>query len=130
MRFRFSKILIVADDVKTYTPVNSMLDVDGLQSDLTSLNDWCSVNSMSCNLSKCKKMSFHWVSQLPTCYSIINQLENVTCLKVLSVLFDYRVTLSVSKAKSILGFIERSAKELNDPYFCKNFYTLRWFGRF
>ena len=54
--FHFATPLFYADDLKLFSRINSFDDARNLQCDLGRLTDWCSVNRLSLNLSKCQVM--------------------------------------------------------------------------
>lgn len=125
-----SNILMYADDVKlflSYNDVNSQLR---LQSDITSLAEWCSTNLMKLNLKKCKAMSFSRKKMYPSSYSVNNNsLEMVNSFIDLGITMDCKlrfhthINITINKAKGVLGFIKRWSKEFNDPYTTKLLYT-------
>lgn len=63
-QFNNCKCLMYADDIKLYVRIKSTLDCINLQRDLKRLFEWCEVNDLHLNVSKCQCMSFYR-SQLP-----------------------------------------------------------------
>lgn len=125
-----SKILMYADDVKLFTTVRVSEDSISLQDDLNRLAEWCLVNGMSLNLSKCKKLSFYRSSGLNIDYLISShKLEDVSSFLDLGVLldqrlrFDLHINSCINKARSLLGFIKRWSKEFDDPYLTKRLFV-------
>lgn len=126
---KFSRILMYADDVKLFLPLNSNSDCNLLQIDLGKLSDWCNVNGMSLNLKKCKKLSFYRSNPIHNDYLIGSyKLENVLSFNDLGVLLDHRLNFNlhinscVNRAKSLLGFMKRWSREFDDPYVTKNLF--------
>ena len=108
-----SRVLMFADDVKLFSNLNSPNQYIYLQNDLHSLANWCSFNSMSLNLKKCKKLSFFRTRHVSCNYSIGSYtLENVDSFFDLGVILDNRLRFHlhieafVNKANSLL--IKRS----------------------
>lgn len=125
-----SNILMYADDVKLFTSVKVEEDSICLQEDLNNLAEWCLVNGMSLNLSKCKKLSYYRSSGLNFDYFISShKVENVSSFLDLGVLLDHRLRFDlhinscINKARSLLGFIKRWAKEFDDPYLTKRLFV-------
>ena len=56
--FKHSNFYLFADDVKIMKPVATKLDSALLQADLDRMADWCRLNRMSLNVSKCHCMQF------------------------------------------------------------------------
>ncbi|KAL9917892.1 uncharacterized protein ACN427_000469 [Glossina fuscipes fuscipes] len=124
-----SQILMYADDVKLFSSFSVESQSHQLQGDLDNFVAWCSLNLLQLNLSKCKKLSFSRRKSFITQYFIdSHKLEDVDSITDLGVLFDHRlrfnlhIELSISKARSALGFIKRWSKELDDPYITKRLY--------
>lgn len=127
---KFSNVLMYADDVKIFLSFDKFSDHTLLQNDLNCLYNWCKQNLMQLNFNKCKYMTFYRGSYINVNYSLENhQLERVFSIMDLGVQFDPKlnfiqhVSLTVSKSRSILGFIKRWAKEFKDPYVTKQLYT-------
>ena len=125
----FSSILMYADDVKIFLPISDQFSHIQLQEDLDSLGRWCSFNLMSLNLKKCKVMSFYRRSLIQFNYFLLNvQLDSMTSFVDLGVTMDPKLSFinhinnTISKARSVLGFIKRWAKEFNDPYITKTLF--------
>ena len=124
---RSSSILMYADDVKLFSKSSHF---SNLLDDLNSLYQWCSLNSLHLNLSKCKVMSFSRKEVTLRNYSINNSLlERVFLFKDLGVIFDpvlnfrSHIETIVLKARCTLGFIKRWSKEFRDPYITKTLLT-------
>lgn len=52
------KFLLFVDDLKLYLSINSIDDCDKLQNDLIQLENWCQINSLRINVSKCSQITF------------------------------------------------------------------------
>lgn len=127
---KFSNVLMYADDVKIFLSFNQYADHRLLQQDLDSFLSWCNLNLMELNLKKCKHMSFYRGNHIKLNYSLGNhQLENCDTMLDLGVLLDAKlnfinhISITVNKARCILGFIKRWAKEFKDPYVTKQLYV-------
>lgn len=127
---KFCNILMYADDVKMFLTFDKYSDHTLLQNDLNLFYNWCTKNLMELNINKCKYITFYRGSYIDANYSLGNhQLERVLSMNDLGVLldpklsFNQHVSLIVNKARGILGFIKRWAKEFNDPYVTKRLYT-------
>jgi len=119
-----SKMLLFADDLKMYRIIKSNHDYDLLQSDLNSLSNWCKLNNLSLNASKCKYMSYtRSRSFIASIYNIDGvQLEQVQVIKDLGVLFDKKLTFNnhvtfiKNKAMKLVGFIKSCCKHFKDMH--------------
>lgn len=119
-----------ADDMKVFLSYSQLWEQKYLQSDLDSFHTWCKLNLMELNFGKCKYMRFFRMMPMSANYVLGgHQLEMVDTFLDLGVLLDSKlnfishITITVNKAKGVLGFIKRWAKEFNDPYVTKNLYT-------
>ena len=127
---KHSSILMYADDVKLFLPLSDPSSQHMLQEDLTSLGVWCKINLMSLNIKKCKIMSFYRRTLVQSNYPLFNDLLDVVSSFVdLGVVMDPKLSFTIhinntiNKARSVLGFIKRWAKEFNDPYITKTLFT-------
>lgn len=127
---RSSDILMYADDVKLFRSYGALEDSTYIQDDLNRLSEWCLTNRMSLNLSKCKKMTFCRGTVLNVDYFIGSwKLENVLSFSDLGILvdrrlrFDLHINTCINKARSLLGFLKRWAREFNDPYLTKRLFV-------
>lgn len=125
-----SNILMYADDVKLFLSYRHVSDQQRLQDDLNSFYTWCKINLMELNLKKCKYMRFVRKSSIHAQYDFAGyQLELVDNFLDLGILFDSKlnfiahITMTANKARGVLGFIKRWAKEFKDPYVTKTLYT-------
>lgn len=126
---KFCYILMYADDVKIFVTYNLPSVADLMQSDLNNFYWWCEVNLMQLNLKKCKCMKFYRKNVISTDYYFDgHKLELVDLFLDLGVLFDPKlnfishINVSVNKARGVLAFIKRWAKEFTDPYVTKQLY--------
>ena len=85
---------------------------------------------MSLNPKKCKKLCLSKCRSIPTNYFIGSyKLDNVDSFVDLGVIsddklrFNLHIESCVNKAKSLLGFIKRWSKELDDPYVTKRLFV-------
>lgn len=56
--FSACKFLLYADDLKLYTRIDTMEDMNSVQADLYFFEDWCRCNRLSLNISKCHIIRF------------------------------------------------------------------------
>lgn len=113
-----SEILLYADDLKIYRRVDSLYDCTLLQKDLDLLSDWCRINDLNFNISKCAVLSFSNArSPMVFDYRIVtNDLNRVTEICDLGVTFDCKLSFSVhifnviNRASKLLGFVVRNSK--------------------
>lgn len=113
-----SRIRLFADDCVLYRNISSNTDRELLQSDLDSINTWCSTWLMSLNESKTKLMSFTQRSaRIPTSYALNNvEIELATTYKYLGIHFQsdlawhYHTDVILAAANRSLGFIKHSLK--------------------
>jgi hypothetical protein len=107
------KFLIFADDLKIFRVINSPHDCFSLESDINSVNDWCSANSMRLNIAKTRVVSyFRKVNVLrydyQLCHATITRTSNI---KDLGVFFDSKlhfhnhVDIIFSECINLLGLI-------------------------
>ena len=118
--FKTSKCLLYADDLKFYDIVSS--SVNGLQSDLNDFVQWCLLNNLKINISKCKVISFYKrTNPLISNYKINSTyIERVSSINDLGVIFDVNLSFNLHvdsialKSSRLLGFIKRNTKHIND----------------
>ena len=115
---KLSNILMYADDVKIFLSYNNCCDQIHLQHDLNRFYEWCGANLMELNLKKCKHMHFSRRVGALCFYNFGDyQLESVKTILDLGVLLDAKlefsqhVTMTINKARGVLAFIKRWAKE-------------------
>lgn len=120
--FLHSQLLCFADDMKIFSSIESPSDVNNLQSDLMRLDDYCRINKLDLNPSKCSVMTFSRKRNIiSSSYTLKNQqLTKTDSIKDLGVvhdskiLFDEHVASIVTKASKALGFIMRISKNFNN----------------
>lgn len=127
---QFSKVLLYADDTKLLKTMDSPDARKHLQADITSVMKWCAVNNLLLNIDKCCIMSFSRREIILHTFCLgTSDLGRVEYFKDLGITLDKKlnfnthVELTASKAKSVLGFIKRWAKEFRDPYVTKKLFT-------
>jgi hypothetical protein len=55
---KYSQYLLFADDIKIFQPIKSPYDCSLLESDIDSVQSWCTANFMKLNISKTRVISF------------------------------------------------------------------------
>ena len=74
---KFSTLFLFADDAKCSKDISSMEDCALLQSNLTSLLDWCSTSSLHLNYHKCSVVHYN-LCEAPFLYNYhLNELKIV-----------------------------------------------------
>ncbi|XP_075157586.1 uncharacterized protein LOC142230848 [Haematobia irritans] len=128
---KYSNILMFADDVKLFRSFNVPVDQYYLQIDLDNFSNWCELNLMELNTSKCKLMRFSRGTVYDSSYIIgSTRLEAVDSFKDLGLLMDQRlnfrqhISMAISKAYVTLGFMKRWSKEFRDYSVTKILYTI------
>lgn len=122
--------LSFADDLKMYLRICSINDCYFLQQQLHSFENWCRVNRMVVNPTKCSVISFSRKKEsINFDYELSGtMIERTTHVKDLGVILDsqltYKLHLSyvVDKASRVLGFIFRMAKSFSDIHCLKTLY--------
>lgn len=112
------EFLMFAVDLKLFSRVRNVTDINFLQTDLDNLSEWCNKNLLDLNVDKFFKISFSKrKNMIPSSYSINCQLLNSGKLaKDLGVLFDSHLSFVehinqlVVKSQRILGFILRNCE--------------------
>lgn len=122
--------LSYADDMKLYYVIKGPQDAHFLHQELEVFDDWCRINRMSLNVSKCSVISFGRKRAMHfhdyTLRGI--SLKRESTVKDLGVMLDCKLTFKdhiayvVSKASSQLGFLFRFAKSFKDVYCLKALY--------
>lgn len=120
--FNSSNLLSFADDMKIYSIISSHVDVIALQADLTRLEDYCRINKLELNPSKCFVCTFtRKFNVLHTNYTLQGQdLSRCNIMRDLGVhhdsrlLFDRHVDKIVNKASKSLGFVMRISKSFTN----------------
>lgn len=122
--------LSYADDVKLYYTIKQPQDTVFLQQQLETFAEWCRLNRMLLNTSKCSVISFgRKQSMIPFAYALSGeQLQRESTIKDLGIMIDSKLTFKdhvsyiVSKASAQLGFVFRFAKKIKDIYCLKSLY--------
>ena len=128
--FEHVTCMLYADDLKLYMKIKSTEDVSKLQSDMDRLAQWCSKNCLYLNVEKCFVSSYYRIKNpIMSTYSINSHiLERKTVMKDLGVLFDTQLTFRdhydyiISKSYSMLSFLKRTCKEMNNVYALRSVY--------
>lgn len=117
---QYTECLLYADDVKIFKTLGDTDDCELIQSDLNKLNEWCQLNKLYLNISKCKCLSFtRKQSAFKFNYTIDNiQLERCDTIRDLGVIFQGNLTFKmhiegiINDAYRMLGLIMRYSKDL------------------
>ncbi|KAL0881825.1 hypothetical protein ABMA27_001603 [Loxostege sticticalis] len=117
--FIYSKILLYADDMKILHSVKNADDAHHLQDDLNRFQNYCILNKLDLNVSKCYVCSFtRKPTKLIFNYTLLNlPLTRVDKIKDLGVIFDSKLLFDehinniVKKASRALGFVFRMSSE-------------------
>lgn len=127
-----SNVLLYADDIKIFLKIQSMNDAILLQKDIETIVNWCQVNKLQMNISKCNIISFTRRTEATFQYFNYNingrTLNRVQSIKDLGVIFDSKLTFEThiktitKKAYRMLGFISRSLNHFKQPQTYKLLY--------
>lgn len=128
---KFCSPLMFADDLKLFADVSNISHSDLVQRDLRALGEWCMLNKLVLNTSKCCTISYtHCRNPVVYNYSIGDVILNrVVEVKDLGVVFDAKllfvnhIDFITSKAYSMLGFIRRNSNDFRDPLTLKSLYV-------
>ncbi|CAK1580774.1 unnamed protein product [Parnassius mnemosyne] len=115
--FKNSLILLYADDMKILKTIHNLTDVKQVQEDLNRFSDYCKLNKLQLNISKCSHMTFtRQRSSIGFGYTLHNQtISRVNHIHDLGVIhdnkfiFDKHIEYIVNKASKALGFILRTS---------------------
>lgn len=111
----YANHLLYADDTKLYRIITSLSDCKNLQNDLNALTNYCSLNQLYLNQSKCSIITYTRKNR-PIHYNYTisnNSLQRVSNIRDLGVIMDSRVSFNlhidsiVQRAYKSLGFINR-----------------------
>lgn len=119
--FRHSEILLYADDMKIFRTVNNINDSLLLQEDLMRFEEYCLINKLDLNVSKCYSITFtRKTNVLNTHYllrdHLLNKVNGIRDLGVFEdskVMFDQHIENIVKRASKSLGFIIRSCRNFS-----------------
>lgn len=113
-----SNCLLFADDIKVFRAVSDLDDCRSLQRSLDGIDQWCTLNCMKVNVSKCAIITFHR-SVNPILYEYAlgeATLSRRTQIRDLGVIFttdlrpDIHIDEVCSRASRMLGFIIRTSR--------------------
>lgn len=125
--FKYCEFLIYADDVKIFSKIKNDTDLFNLQRELNIFCEWCNLNRLSLNVSKCKVMNFSRRRTGLDNSLFLNgvMIDRVHSFLDLGVLFSRNLSFKdhidrcINKANSMLGFLIRFSKDFHDPYTLK-----------
>lgn len=123
--------LLYADDMKLFCSIETDDDCALLQNNLNSVNDWCLLNNLPLNISKCNVVSFSRKNQpLKFNYRLnntfLNRLDECTDL---GVLFDSKLNFNkhieniVLSSYKNLGFVIRNSNGFDDIQLLNSLYN-------
>ncbi|XP_050522268.1 uncharacterized protein LOC126894929 [Daktulosphaira vitifoliae] len=128
--FQHSSYLCFADDVKIYSNIRTIHDSHNLQADLCRFYNWCVVNGLCLNVSKCAQITFCRKRSYELYAYNINSINliNVPHIKDLGVIlssnlsFTEHISFIYNKALRMLGFLKRNCWEFSNPICLKVLY--------
>lgn len=114
--------LVFADDLKIFRRIDSLSDAANLQLQLETFGNWCFLNRMVVNPSKCSVISFsRKLRPIAFVYSLNGTpIPRTDHIKDLGVILDSKLTFKqhvsfiISKASRQLGFIMRMTRDFKD----------------
>ena len=104
-----------ADDFKMFRSITNTADSEQFQADIDRFVEWCRNNKLALNIPKCKVMSFY-----RTTSPILNTYRIGSDHKLT---FVNHIDTTIAKANSMLGFISRICKNMDNPHALKSLYT-------
>lgn len=128
--FRSSQFLLYADDMKIFRKIETAHDCYLLQQDLVALEDYCSLNKLDLNVSKCFSITFTRKPN-PILYDYTlktRNLKRVNEIKDLGVIHDTKFTYEKhinaisKKAIKVMGFVIRSCSQFSSIKIIKILY--------
>lgn len=128
--FVYSQLLCFADDMKIFAKIGSGHDSNLVQSDLARLDEYCLVNKLILNPSKCFVVTFTRQREpIIAAYTLKGHvLQNVSSVRDLGVihdsklLFDKHIDSIVGSALRSLGFIMRNSSQFTQAKTLKVLY--------
>lgn len=122
--------LFYADDLKIYLPISNWDNCVRLQLNLDGIFDWCLINKLSLNISKCKTVTFtRKKSVIEFAYNMDGAvLSRQNTIKDLGVVFDSKLSfvehidLKISEAQRIYGFIVRNCRGFSNVIALKSLF--------
>jgi hypothetical protein len=108
-----SRYLLFADDIKIFRAIRSPYDCSLLQSDIDSVQSWCTANFMKLNISKTRVISFSRKTntlffQYKLCHSSITRTDSIKDLGVFTdskLHFHNHVDYIFSQCIKLLGLV-------------------------
>ena len=125
-----SKFSLYADDLKLHKVIRSVRDCNALQADIMSLRLWCEFNQLELSIGKCKVLSLFRKSN-PIMYEYriddialgrVREFRDLGVIITENLCFNKHVTVMVSKAYSMLGFMKRICKQFRNVNALKSVY--------
>ncbi|KAI5732389.1 hypothetical protein M8J77_026120 [Diaphorina citri] len=121
---------LFADDLKVALRVGGQREVDSMQSMLSRLYHWCSINKMELNIGKCMVMTYHRNKSPILASYDINGQALARCEQVRDLGVTFQKTLEFnshlnnikSKALKMLGFLYRNSREFSSVTTLKALY--------
>lgn len=115
---KYSECLLYADDAKIFKKVGGLSDATELQLDINAVTDWCKLNLLHLNVSKCSTMTYYRIKKpIVHEYCIgnrtLNRIEKITDL---GITFEHNLTYNkhidaiLAKSNMILGLLIRASK--------------------
>lgn len=116
--FKYSKFLLYADDLKIFYSINNDQDKLRLQEDLDRFSLYCSQNSLTLSLDKCKVITYTRKRKFAKhsytlCQAILSRVDVIRDLGIIldsKLKLDLHVDTIVSKAYKMYGFVMRACK--------------------
>jgi hypothetical protein len=129
--FKYCNYQLFANDLKVYAHVISGNYYYKIQEDLNRFVEWCCLNGLKLNTSKCFKIFFsRSKNKLDNVHHFfgerINEITNVRDLGVMfqtNLLFFSHFEYICMKGLRYLGFITRNTKDITKEICLKNLYT-------
>lgn len=128
--FKHSEFLLYADDMKVFKQITSINDCYSLQDDLSRFEEYCRLNKLDLNVTKCHSITFTRKPKITKfIYTLKNQeLKVVEEVRDLGITHDSKLTYDkhidkiVKKANKSMGFIIRSCTQFSSVKLIKTLF--------
>lgn len=129
--FKFSNLLLFADDLKIYRTINCPLDCALVQYDIFQIEKWCISNQLDLNVGKCCIISFSR-SKLPLAYSYslfgrplsrVSEVRDLGILLAADFSFDKHIEQIIAKGNRLTGFVKRTCSDFTNLHSLLSLFT-------
>ena len=127
------QVVLYADDLLLFRPIQSQEDYHHLQGDILMIEDWVNSNYLTLNLTKCKYMVVSRKRCPSAPLSLMlggTEMEKVDCFKYLGLLLSSDMSFSkhiesiCSKARKVTGLLYRRFNKANSDTLLQLYLTM------